>query len=58
MKFLGTLSILAKAQELLKGKEKVDESKIAAILRDHSKDNKPSLIKICRHIWTPAPYVL
>lgn len=40
---------LKRAQELLKGKEKVDESKIAAILRDHGKDDKPSFLTICRH---------
>jgi len=40
---------LKRAQELLKDKEKVDESKIAAILRDHGEDNKPSFLTICRH---------
>jgi predicted choloylglycine hydrolase len=40
---------LKRAQELLKGSEKVDESKIAAILRDHGENNKPSFLTICRH---------
>jgi hypothetical protein len=40
---------LKRAQELLKGREKVDEGKIAAILRDHGENNKPSLFTICRH---------
>jgi predicted choloylglycine hydrolase len=40
---------LKRAQELLKAKGKVDESKIATILRDHGKDNKPSMFTICRH---------
>jgi predicted choloylglycine hydrolase len=40
---------LKRAQELLKGREKVDESKIAAILRDHGENNKPSFLTICRH---------
>ncbi len=40
---------LKRAQELLKDKEKVDETKITAILRDHGKDNKPSMLTICRH---------
>jgi predicted choloylglycine hydrolase len=40
---------LKRAQELLKGREKVDESKIAAILRDHGEKNEPSLFTICRH---------
>jgi len=40
---------LKRAQELLKGKEKVDESRIAAILRDHGESNEPSLFTICRH---------
>jgi predicted choloylglycine hydrolase len=40
---------LKRAQELLKGREKVDESKIAAILRDHGETNKPSFLTICRH---------
>jgi len=40
---------LKRAQELLKGKEKVDESEIAAILRDHGKDNKPSMLTLCNH---------
>jgi predicted choloylglycine hydrolase len=40
---------LKRAQELLKDKEKVDESEIAAILRDHGKDNKPSMLTLCNH---------
>jgi predicted choloylglycine hydrolase len=40
---------LRRAQELLKDKEKVDETKITAILRDHGKGNKPSMLTICRH---------
>jgi len=40
---------LKRAQELLKDKEKVDETKITAILRDHGEDNKPSMLTICRH---------
>jgi len=40
---------LKRAQELLKGGEKVDESKITAILRDHGENNEPSLFTICRH---------
>ena len=40
---------LKRAQELLKGKEKVDEGKITAVLRDHGENNEPSLFTICRH---------
>lgn len=40
---------LKRAQELLKDREKVDESKIAAILRDHGENNEPSFLTICRH---------
>jgi predicted choloylglycine hydrolase len=40
---------LKRAQELLKGKTKIDENKITAILRDHGKDDKPSMFTICRH---------
>jgi predicted choloylglycine hydrolase len=40
---------LKRAQELLKSREKVDESKIAAILRDHGENDKPSFLTICRH---------
>jgi hypothetical protein len=40
---------LKRAQELLKGREKVDESKIAAILRDHGENDEPSFLTICRH---------
>jgi len=40
---------LKRAQELLKGREKVDESRIAGILRDHGENNKPSFLTICRH---------
>ena len=40
---------LKRAQELLKGKTKIDENKIIAILRDHGKDDKPSMFTICRH---------
>jgi predicted choloylglycine hydrolase len=40
---------LKRAQELLKGREKVDESNIAAILRDHGENDEPSLFTICRH---------
>ena len=38
-----------RATELLKGKAKINENKIAAVLRDHGKDNKPSMMTICRH---------
>jgi len=40
---------LNRAQELLKGKPKMNESKVASILRDHDKDDKPSMLTICRH---------
>jgi len=40
---------LKRAQELLKGKTKIDENKIITVLRDHGKDNKPSMLTICRH---------
>jgi hypothetical protein len=40
---------LKRAQELLKGKEKVDESKITLILRDHGQENEPSMLTLCRH---------
>lgn len=40
---------LRRAQELLKGKGKINEDKIATILRDHGEDNKPSRLTICRH---------
>lgn len=40
---------LKRAQELLKGRKKVDESKIAAILCDHGEDNEPSFLTIYRH---------
>jgi predicted choloylglycine hydrolase len=40
---------LRRAQELLKGKAKVDENKIIKVLRDHGRDNKPSMFTICRH---------
>lgn len=40
---------LKRAQELLKEKTKIDESKIAAILRDHGKEDNPSMLTICAH---------
>lgn len=40
---------LNRAQELLKGKAKINESKIASTLRDHGKDDTPSMLTICRH---------
>ena len=40
---------LKRAQELLKGRGKMDENKIEAILRDHGEDSKPSSLTICRH---------
>jgi predicted choloylglycine hydrolase len=40
---------LKRAGELLKNKAKINEKKIATILRDHGKDNKPSMLTICRH---------
>ena len=40
---------LKRAQELLKGREKMDENKIEAILRDHGENSKPSSLTICRH---------
>jgi predicted choloylglycine hydrolase len=40
---------LERAQELLKGKTKIDENKIITVLRDHGKDNKPSMLTVCRH---------
>jgi len=40
---------LKRAQQLLGGKEKVDESRITSILSDHGKDDKPSILTICRH---------
>jgi len=40
---------LKRAQELLKSKAKIDENKIAAVLRDHGGDNQPSMMTICRH---------
>jgi len=40
---------LQRAEQLLKDKTKIDENKIAAILRDHGKDGKPSMLTICRH---------
>ena len=40
---------LKRAQELLKGKAKIDENKIAEVLRDHGRENKPSMMTICRH---------
>ena len=40
---------LKRAEELLKGKAKVDEDKVATVLRDHGEDNKPSMLTICRH---------
>ena len=40
---------LKRAQELLKGKAKIDENRIITVLRDHGKDNKPSMLTICRH---------
>jgi predicted choloylglycine hydrolase len=40
---------LKRAQELLKDKDKVDESRITEILRDHGENDKPSNMTICRH---------
>lgn len=40
---------LRRAEELLENKEKVNETQIIAILRDHGKDNTPSNLTICRH---------
>ena len=40
---------LKRAQELLKGKTKVDGKRIATVLRDHGDDNRPSMLTICRH---------
>jgi predicted choloylglycine hydrolase len=40
---------LKRGQELLKGKAKIGEDKIVTILRDHGKDDKPSMFTICRH---------
>lgn len=40
---------LNRAQELLKGKAKINESKIVSTLRDHGKDDTPSMLTICRH---------
>lgn len=40
---------LKRAQELLRGKPKVDENMITAVLRDHGEDDKPSRLTICRH---------
>jgi predicted choloylglycine hydrolase len=40
---------LKRAQELLEGRAKVDEDYIAATLRDHGKDGKPSNLTICLH---------
>ena len=40
---------LKRAQALLKTKAKIDENKIVTVLRDHGKDNKPSMLTICRH---------
>jgi len=40
---------LKRAQELLEGKAKADEDYIAATLRDHGKDGKPSNLTICNH---------
>lgn len=40
---------LTRAQELLKNKAKIDENMIITILRDHGKNDKPSMLTICRH---------
>jgi isopenicillin-N N-acyltransferase-like protein len=40
---------LKRASELLKGKVKIDENKIVAVLRDHGRESKPSMMTICRH---------
>jgi predicted choloylglycine hydrolase len=40
---------LNRVQELLKGKNKIDEDKIVVLLRDHGNDNRPSRLTICRH---------
>jgi len=40
---------LTRAQELLKGKAKINEKRIIEVLRDHGKDDKPSNLTICQH---------
>lgn len=40
---------LKRAQELMKGEAKMDDGRIAAILRDHGEKNKPSNLTICQH---------
>lgn len=40
---------LQRAQDLLRSKAKMNENRIATILRDHGKDNKPSSGTICMH---------
>jgi predicted choloylglycine hydrolase len=40
---------LKRAKELLKGKTKINNKRIATILRDHGDENKPSMLTICRH---------
>jgi len=40
---------LERAQELLKGKTKIDEKNIITILQDHGTNNKPSRLTICNH---------
>ena len=40
---------LQRAQELLRNRAKINENRIATILRDHGKDHKPSLLTICMH---------
>lgn len=40
---------LRRAQKLLEDKAKTGEKKIATILRDHGRENKPSNLTICQH---------
>lgn len=40
---------LKRVQELLRNRTGIDENTIIAILRDHGKDNEPSINTICRH---------
>lgn len=40
---------LERAEELLKGTDRIGEDTITAALADHDKDNSPSMFTICRH---------
>lgn len=40
---------LERAQELLKGKAKINEDELTSILQDHGKDGTPSMLTICCH---------